>query len=126
MLLQALASNLLGRAKDLANNEDLRSDVCFQLTLLLADKQIKRAQHLLATPQADGNVDATEAVDLLNTANEVLADLSSEDEGPNFELKAAAATQMQAQVRNIVLQLLQNGLHDTCTITHKILQHAAS
>lgn len=96
--LQALASNLLGRAKDLASNEDLSSDVSFQLSLALASEQIKRAEQLLSTPEAEGNADAGEAVGLLNTANEVIANLSAEDNDPATESKEAAANQMQAQV----------------------------
>ncbi|DBA83480.1 TPA: hypothetical protein ACH3X2_006411 [Trebouxia sp. C0005] len=99
---KALASNLLGRAKDLASNEDLSSDVSFQLSLALASEQIKRAEQLLSLPEAEWNADAGEAVGLLNTANEVIANLSAEENDPATESKAAAANQMQAQVYNLL------------------------
>lgn len=95
---------MLARAKDLANNEDLSSDVGFQLNLTLANVSIKHAEHLLAATEADAAVDIGEAIGLLNAANEVIANLSAEDDDPATESKEAAANQMQAQV--IVISLI--------------------
>ena len=110
--LQALASNLLGRAKDLASNEDLGCDVCFQLNLMLANVHATHAQHLLATPQADGTVNSGEAIGLLNAANEIIGNLSSDDDDPDTEDKITAARQLSAQVRHSPPMLqCQNLLH---------------
>lgn len=106
VMMQALASNLLGRAKNLANNEDLSSEVQFQLNLMLANAQVKRAEHVMATPQADCSPDSGEAVGLLNTANEIIANLESEEGDPEEASKAAAANQMRAQVLTVMQQLL--------------------
>ena len=96
--LQALASNLLGRAKDLAANEDLGYEVCFQLNLMLAHVHAKQARHLLATLQADGTLASGEAISLLNTANEIIGNMTSDDEDPAVEEKVMAANQLSAQV----------------------------
>lgn len=95
---QALASNLLGRAKDLAGNEDLGYEVCFQLNLMLAHVHAKQARHLLATPQADGTLASGEAIGLLNTANEIIGNMTSDDEDPGVEDKVMVANQLSAQV----------------------------
>ena len=71
---------------------------------MLANVWIKHAELLLATPEADAAVDAGEAVGLLNAANEVIANLSAEDDDPATKSKEAAANQMQAQV--IVISLI--------------------
>ena len=99
--LQALASNLLGRARDLASNEDLGCDVCFQLNLVLASVHATHAQQLLATPQADGTLNSGEAIGLLNAANEIIGNLSSDDDDPDTEDKITAARQLSAQVWQI-------------------------
>ena len=97
-LLQALASNLLGRAKELANNDNLRPDVQFQLNFMLANKELEQAEHLLAQSEADGSINFDEAVGLLNTINEFIGNVEADDEDPAWETKAAAVIQMQNQV----------------------------
>ena len=87
----------------MANNEDLSSDVGFQLNLTLANVCIKHAEHLLGATEADAAVDIGEAIGLLNAANEIIANLSAEHDDPATESKEAAANQMQAQV--IVISL---------------------
>lgn len=96
--LQALASSLLGRARDLASNEDLGYEVCFQLNLMLAHVHAKHAQHLLTTPQADGTLDSGEAIGLLNAANKIIGNMTSDDEDPAMDDKVMAANQLSAQV----------------------------
>ena len=95
---KALASNLLGRAKDLASNEDLGYEVCFQLNLMLAHVHAKHACHLLSTPQANGTLDSGEAIGLLNAANEIIGNMTSDDEDPAVDDKIMAANQLSAQV----------------------------
>ena len=97
-LLQALASNLLGRAKDLANNDNLSSDIQFQLNLMLATKEMEHAQHLLGTPQSDGTLNLDEAIGLMNNIVEFISSVESDDDDPAWESKAAAVNQMQTQV----------------------------
>lgn len=101
--MQALASNLLARAKDLASSEDLSVTTAFQLSLMLASIQTKRATVLL---KADAPVAAsglTEAISLLNAANEVIVNLGADEDDPEVEAKVAAAQQMQAQVPKLHL-----------------------
>lgn len=88
----------MGRAKDLASNEDLGYEICFQLNLMLAHVHAKQARHLLTTPQADGTLDSGEAIGLLNAANEIIGSMTSDDEDPAVERKVMAANQLSAQV----------------------------
>ena len=99
-----MASNLLGHAKDLAANEDLGCEICFQLNLMLANVHAKHAQHLLATPQADANAEIGEAVALLNAANEIIGLLSTDDEDPAMDDKITASRQLSAQARCCTLE----------------------
>lgn len=65
---------------------------------MLAHVHAKQARHLLATPQADGTLESAEAIGLLNAANEIIGNMTSDDEDPAVEDKVMAANQLSAQV----------------------------
>lgn len=106
----------MGRARDLASNEDLGYEVSFQLSLMLAHVHAKHAQHLLTTRQADGTLESGEAIGLLNAANEIISNMSSDDEDPAMDDKIIAANQLSAQV----LRLTSN------RIAALLISHASS
>ena len=95
---QALASNLLARAKDLATSNDLSSTTTFQLSLMLANTQTNHATELLKADTRADHSAFTEAISLLHSANEVIGTLGADEEDPEMEAKTAAAHMVQAQV----------------------------
>lgn len=99
--LQALASNLLARAKDLATSEDLSATTGFQLSLMLTNTQSTRAIQLLKADAPINSRDLTEAISLLTAANEIIVNIGADDDDPERDAKGAAAQQMQAQVADL-------------------------
>ena len=83
----------------MANNENLRPDIQFPLNLMLANKEMEHAQHLLQTQQADGSLNLDEAIGLMNNIVEFISSVESDDDDPAWESKAAAVNQMQTQVQ---------------------------
>lgn len=105
LALQALASNLLARAKDVATSDALNSSSCFHMSLALAKFHTDHAIELL---QSNKGNDQTNAKGLLNAAAEIVNSLGGEEEDPNMSAKEAAAKQMQAQVSNERLLIITN------------------
>lgn len=96
--LQALASNLLARAKDLATSDELSSTTTFQLSLMLANTQTSHATELLKADAPADQSTFTDAISLLQSANEVVENLGADEDDPEVEAKTAAAHAMLAQV----------------------------
>ena len=64
--LQALADHMLARAKDLANIEDLGSDISFQLHIRLVKLKVEEAKQLLDGEQSQGGADSVGSAPMLS------------------------------------------------------------
>lgn len=69
---------------------------------MLANTQTRHATELLKADVPISSSDLTEAISLLNAANETIVQLGADEGDPEVEAKTAAAQQMQVQVTDLL------------------------